>query len=141
MPPQRSGLLECHSEWTQELWGLSLYFQGKLVKNFFIKKKIRLALSRIHPFLLPLFFILKTCRRWRKEDEIRGRERRRCKMFLFCKDTVSSQRVQGYASEAVSCWALCCLFDASQLITLPVESYSLSASLNSKHNHPVCTSL
>ena len=37
VPPQRSGLLECHSEWTQELWGLSLYFQEKkkLVKNFF----------------------------------------------------------------------------------------------------------
>ena len=63
---------------------------------------------------------------------------RGCGIFLFCKDTISLQRVQGYASEAVSCCVLCCLFDASQLITLPVESYGLSASLNSKHNSPVC---
>lgn len=31
----------------------------------------------------------------------------------------------------------CFLFDASQLITLPVDCYSLSASLNGKHNYPV----
>lgn len=33
--------------------------------------------------------------------------------------------------------SLCCLFDASQLITIPLESLSLSASLNSKHHSPV----
>lgn len=72
---------------------------------------------------------------------IRGHERQRCGIFLFCKDAISSQRVQGYASETVSCCALCCLFDASQLITLPIESYCFSASSNSKHNYSVCARL
>lgn len=80
-------------------------------------------------------FILKTHRRCCRKEGIRGHERQRCGIFLFCKDAISFQRVQGYASETVSCCALCCLFDASQLITLAVESYCFSASSSSKHNY------
>lgn len=86
VPPQRSGLLECHSEWTQELWGLSLYFQEKknLWRTFFFFNQ------RIHPFLLPLFIILKTCRRWCKEErsEDVGGEEARC----FCAIKIPSPR-------------------------------------------------
>lgn len=56
---------------------------------------------------------------WR--EEIRGHERQRCGIFLFHKDIISSLRVQGCVSEAVSCCTLCCLFDAPQLIIPAVE--------------------
>lgn len=36
---------------------------------------------------------------------------------------------------------LCSLFDTSQLIMLPVDTYSLSASLKGKHNYPVRAAL
>jgi len=114
--PESARLLEGHSKWTQELWGLTLSFcfQGKLVKNNFIG----LAPRRILPFLFPLFLF------WKRVDSSAKRRHQKTwerKMwdFLFSKDAISSLRLQGYASEAVSCCILCCLFDASQLNYAP----------------------
>lgn len=52
--PRRARLLECHSEWTQELLGLLLSpdFQGKLVKMCFMP----LTPQRFSPFSFVLCF-------------------------------------------------------------------------------------
>lgn len=57
--PRRAGLLECHSEWTQELWGLFPHFEGKLVKKKKKKKTVLLDCPYWELLLLqPLFFFL-----------------------------------------------------------------------------------
>lgn len=89
------------------------------MRNYFI----RLAPRRILFSLLPLFSFSKHV-----DGSVKGKrseDMRDSGIFLFYKDTISLQRVQGYASEEVSCCALCCLFNVSQLITFAVERYGL----------------
>lgn len=96
--PRRAGLLECHSEWTQELWGLFPHFEGKLVKKKRKKENsfIRLSLLRAPSFTaFVFFFILKTCRRWFQLRRSEDTWDKRCGILLFHKDSISSKKVQG----------------------------------------------
>lgn len=72
-------------------------------KNYFI----RLALWRIIRFLFPLFIFWEhvDSSKEKRSEDMRDKD---VGSFLFCKDAISLLRVQGYASEAVSC--LCSLF-------------------------------
>lgn len=60
LPPLRTRLLECHSKWTQELWGLTLSpcFPGKTSEELFYQT----GPMENPSFSISFVFILKMCR-------------------------------------------------------------------------------
>lgn len=105
-------------------------------KNCFI----RLAPWRIIHFLFPLFLFWKHVdgSKERRSDGIRDKD---VESFYSVKKPSPCWEFKDMHQRQFHVCVLCSLFDALWLIMLPVESYNLSASLNSKHNNPVCSAL